>query len=129
MSAPDLVNIDPAQPIDVFVEAETPVSFTYKLWLKRAGKVMAIGPESTSDQKSDHWMFAPPTPSGSVFGYWLGVWGKANFPWRARITVSQQVAAGGAWQTRSSWTESGTLSDLGNGFGVDSTDIIKVSLE
>lgn len=122
------VAIDPSLPIDLFIEAETPVSIKYKLWLQRNTAWTSIGPETTSDTKSDHWIFAPPTPSDSVFAYWLGAWGKANGPWRARITVSQQSAAGG-WVTRSSWTESGTLSDLGNGYGVDTTEIIKVTLK
>lgn len=127
MSAPAQVAINSALPVRLLVEAETPVSVKYKLWLKRNGDLAVIGPESTSDEKSDHWVFAPPNPSGSVFGYWLGIWGKANFPWRARITVSQPE--GDQWVTRGSWTESGTLSDLGDGFGVDSTEIVKVTLQ
>jgi hypothetical protein len=129
MSAPPEVVIDPAQPTDFFIESETPASIRYKFWLKRDGAVTGIGPETTSDARSDHWIFAPPTLSGSVFGYWLGIWGKANSAWRARVTVLQQAAPGGPWQSRATWTEAGTLSDLGNGLGVDSTDVIKVTLK
>lgn len=128
MPAPEHVEIEPSQALDFFIEAETPSSVKYKLWLRRDGDWTAVGPETTSDGTSDHWIFAPPTPSKSCFAYWFGVWGKANHPWRARITVSQQNAAG-SWVTRATWTESGTLSDLGNGLGVDTTDIIKVPLK
>jgi hypothetical protein len=127
MPAPDHVKIEPPQAIEFFVAAETPVSIKYKLWLQREGAWTAIGPETTSDAKSDLWVFLPPTPPGSVFAYWLGIWGKANHPWRARISVSQQSDSG-ASVTRASWTETGILSDLDNGLGVDTTEIIKVPL-
>ncbi|NOT09671.1 MAG: hypothetical protein HOP28_15875 [Gemmatimonadales bacterium] len=127
MPAPKEIAIDPAQPIDFFIEAEAKASITYKVWLQRNGAWTVIGPESTSDNKSDHWIFHSPTPSGSEFAFWLGVWGEAGKDWRARFTVSQQPPGQG-WVTKASWTETGAFSDLGNGFGVDSTEIVKVTL-
>lgn len=127
MSAPASATLDPAVAVEFSVATETPVSIKYKLWLRRNDAWTPVGPETTSDDRSDHWIFAPPTPAGSVFAYWLGVWGPASLPWRARITISQPSANGIV--TRATWTETGILSDMGNGLGVDAINIVKVPLQ
>jgi len=129
--APDRVDIDPDFLTDFFVAEETPHKVLYKLWVFRQGeKWHPIGPEDTSDDRSDHWIFTPPLPDGSKLAYWLGVYGHANSQWRVRLTVRQRNPsdANGAWTVRASWTETGVLNDAGNGGGTGNTGIVRVNL-
>jgi hypothetical protein len=129
--APVRVDIDPNFITDFFVEEETPHKVLYRLWVFRAGdKWHPIGPEDTSDERSDHWIFTPPLPDGSKFAYWLGVYGHSNSPWRVRVTINQRDPGSpdGQWIQRDSWTETGVLNDLGDGGGVGNTDIVRVDL-
>jgi hypothetical protein len=129
--APDRVDIDPGFLTDFFVVEETPHKVIYKLWVFRGGERWhPIGPEDTSDDRSDHWIFTPPLPDGSKFAYWLGVYGHANSPWRVRVTVQQRDPAepNARWTVRGSWTETGVLNDAGAGGGVGNTGIVRVNL-
>ena len=120
MSAPASVSINPAFATDFFVEEETPHVVTYKLWVLRGGSWTTIGPEETDDDRSDHWIFTPPMPSGSRFAYWLGIWGHANTQWRVRLHVAQRDPAqpDAPWTDCGTWTEEGVTDDQGNGGGV-----------
>ena len=129
--APDHVDIDADFMTDFFVEEETPHKVLYKFWVFRKGeKWHPIGPEDTSDDRSDHWIFTPPLPDGSKFAYWLGVYGHKNSQWRVRVPVAQRDPGNpdGGWIVRDSWTEDGVLNDAGHGGGVGNTDIIRVDL-
>lgn len=131
MPAPDEVRIAPGDSTDFSVIEETPHKIVYKFWVKRAGAPwQLIGPEQTDDERSDHWIFIPPMPSGSEFAYWLGVYGRRLTPWRARLTIAQRSpgADPGNWTIRDTWTEEGITNDGPNGGGSDSTDVIRVTL-
>lgn len=121
MPAPSSVKIDPNSPTDFFVACETEHVIEYKLWIQKAGdKWYPIGPEQTNDEKSDHWIFTPPMPDGSIFAYWLGIWGHANTHWVAKLQILQPDPANPAagWKARGTWTEEGDTTDEGNGGGV-----------
>jgi len=121
MAPPESVPIDPGMATDFHIATETPSVVSYKFWILRAGdKWYPIGPEQTDDARSDHWMFVPPLPAGSQFAYWIGVWGHANAVWRVRINISQRDpnSTSDSWIARGSWTESGVLTDEGNGGGL-----------
>lgn len=121
MSAPKSVKIKFDQATDFYVACETEHVVEYKFWVQRQGdKWYPIGPEHTNDEKSDHWIFMSPMPDGSVFAYWLGVWGHANTKWKARLQILQRDPADstGSWVVRGDWTEEGTTSDEHNGGGV-----------
>ncbi len=128
---PTEVTIEAADSTDFSVIEETPHKIIYKFWVKRAGEDwQPIGPEETDDERSDHWIFTPPMPSGSVFAYWLGIFGRKNSQWRARLTIAQRGAGTepGDWITRATWTEEGELNDAGSGAGTASTNIVRVTL-
>jgi hypothetical protein len=128
---PEQVQVNPGDSTDFSVIEETPHKIVYKFWVRKQGEDwQAIGPEETDDERSDHWIFIPPMPSGSEFAYWLGIYGRKNTNWRARLTIAQRApgALPGDWIIRDTWTEQGELNDAGNGGGVDSTDILRVNL-
>jgi hypothetical protein len=128
--APSEVEIETTFMTDFSVVEETPHLVLYKFWIKQGDTWHPIGPEDTSDAKSDHWIFTPPMPPGSVFAYWLGIYGHANTPYRVRIRVAQRDPSDpdGGWIERDSWTEDGVLNDAGKGGGVANTDVIRVDL-
>jgi hypothetical protein len=129
--APARVDIDPNFLTDFFVEEETPHKVLYKLWVFRQGDGWhPIGPETTSDDRSDHWIFTPPLPDGSKLAYWLGVYGHAHSSWRVRVTVAQRDPAdpAGTWIVRGSWTETGVLNEVVRGGGVGNTPVVRVDL-
>ncbi len=132
MPAPDSVTINPAESTDFSVVDESPHKFVYKFWIRRPGEPwQLIGPELTDDERSDHWIFLPPMPSGSEFAYWLGVFGRKLTPWRARLTIAQRPpgAMPGDWTVRDTWTEEGVTNEGPNGGGSDATDVIRVLLQ
>lgn len=122
------IDIEPGRVTEFLVEPETPVVVTFKFWLQRNSNWTSYGPKSVEGNAKDPWVVTPPIPSGSVFAYWLGLAGKAKAQWRVRVSVAQKNDAD-AWVTKGHWLEPGTLSDEGNGFGVDSTNIVKVTLK